>query len=96
MRALGALGLPVRFGVLSGSYAKGRQTEESDIDLVVVSSHFDAGIKRDDINLLWRTAARTDCRIEPVPCGEKQWEEDTGSALLEIARREGFIIALAA
>jgi hypothetical protein len=44
--------------------------------------------------LLWRLAARTDSRIEPVPCGEQQWQEDTSSAIVEIARREGERIAL--
>jgi uncharacterized protein len=41
------------------------------------------------VDLLWRLAARIDSRIEPVACGEKQWEEDDSSAIVEIARREG-------
>jgi hypothetical protein len=42
-----------------------------------------------------RNAARTDSRIEPVPVGQRQYEEDDSSAILEIARREGFVIPLA-
>jgi hypothetical protein len=34
-------------------------------------------------------AARTDSRIEPIPCGERQWWEDENSLVIEIARREG-------
>jgi hypothetical protein len=34
-------------------------------------------------------AARTDTRIEPIACGERQWVEDDASAIIEIARREG-------
>ncbi len=43
----------------------------------------------EDINLLWRIAAQTDNRIEPIPCGEQQWLEDDASVIIEIARREG-------
>ena len=46
------------------------------------------------INLLWRLAAQSDSRIEPIPCGELQWREDTASAMVEIARREGQEISL--
>ena len=53
---------------------------------------FDGEISRADIGLLWRVAARTDSRIEPIPCGERQWLEDQSSALIEIARREGYVI----
>jgi hypothetical protein len=45
--------------------------------------------------MLWRAAARTDVRIEPIPCGEKQWETDDESAIIEIARREGRKIKVA-
>jgi hypothetical protein len=47
------------------------------------------------VDLLWRIAARIENRIEPIPCGEKQWEEDDSSAIIEIARREGERIAVA-
>ena len=50
--------------------------------------------KRDDINLLWRIAARTDSRIEPIPVGEQQYETDDSSAIIETARREGQRIPL--
>jgi hypothetical protein len=40
-------------------------------------------------------AARTDSRIEPVAVGQRQFEEDDSSALIEIARREGLIVPLA-
>lgn len=85
--------IPVRFLVLFGSYARGEQGPWSDMDIVVVSPHFDGEVRREDINILWRTAARTDSRIEPLPCGERQWEEDTSSAIIEIARREGYRIS---
>ncbi|MFH1743402.1 MAG: nucleotidyltransferase domain-containing protein [bacterium] len=85
-------GIRVHFGVLFGSYATGEANEWSDIDLIVVSPHFDGIRDRKDSNLLWRLAARSDSRIEPIPCGERQWEEDDSSAIIEIARREGMRI----
>ena len=33
--------IPVKYGVLFGSYAKGQQHEWSDIDLLVVSPRYD-------------------------------------------------------
>ena len=67
----------------------GQANPWSDIDLLVVSPQFDGRRERRDVDLLWRLAARTDSRIEPVPCGEHQWIEDTSSAIVEIARRDG-------
>lgn len=82
-------GIPVSFGVVYGSQATGRTHKWSDIDLIVVSPIFDEEYDRTEIFKLWRIAARTDSRIEPLPCGEKQWIDDTERAIIEIARREG-------
>ena len=96
LRHLRKEGLAVSFGVVFGSHATGAATEWSDIDLLVVSPKFDEPITREDVNHLWHVAARVDARIEPVPCGERQWEEDTTRAIVEIARREGQRVAAAA
>lgn len=95
LESLEAQGIPVSFGVLFGSQATGHTDTWSDVDLLVVSPFFDPPVGRDDISLLWRVAARTDSRIEPVPCGERQWLEDAASTIVEIARREGTRIELA-
>jgi predicted nucleotidyltransferase len=89
LRRLRANGIDVVFGVIFGSYAQGQANAMSDIDVLVVSSRFDGSRDRNDVNLLWRIAARSDSRIEPVPCGEKQWREDDSNAIVEIARRNG-------
>jgi len=89
LRALADEGIPVRFGVLFGSQVTGRADEWSDIDLVVVSPQFDEQYTLDDVSRLWHMTARTDSRIEPIPCGERQWREDDVSTILEVARREG-------
>lgn len=87
--AVESAGIPVSFVVLFGSHARGNTHQWSDIDLMVVSPRFDETRDWDDKTLLWRTAARTDSRIEPLACGLKQWTDDTSTAIVEIARREG-------
>lgn len=82
-------GFAVQFGVVFGSQSTGKVDPWSDIDVLVISPRFDGPRNREDIGLLWRIAARIDRRIEPIPCGERQWLEDDSSAIIEIARREG-------
>jgi predicted nucleotidyltransferase len=94
LKALKDQGFGVNFGVVFGSQATGKSDQWSDIDLLIISPVFDKRRSRQDLNLLWRLAARTDSRIEPIPCGEQQWREDDSSAIIEIARREGTKIAL--
>ena len=94
LRALQQHGIPVRFGVVFGSQTRGETDAWSDIDLLVVSPRFDAPHDRRDVDLLWRLSARVDSRIEPISCGEWQWEEDNSSAIVEIARRCGERITL--
>jgi len=93
LNALEQIGFRVSFGVIFGSGAAGQTNDWSDIDLLVVSSRFDGVLNRRDIDTLWRTAAHLDSRIEPVPCGERQWMEDRTSAAIEIARREGQVVS---
>ena len=88
-------GVEVEFVVVFGSQVNGRCHEWSDIDLLVVSPQFDDMKDRKGINLLWRLAARVDSRIEPIPCGLRQWWDDDVSAIIEIARREGEILRAA-
>ncbi len=97
LRAVVEKGIPVRFGVLYGSYAKGTDHKWSDIDVLVVSPIYDDVEQRTHKNWadLWVIAAHTDARIEPIPVGEKQYKEGNSSLLIEIARREGQIIPLA-
>jgi predicted nucleotidyltransferase len=88
-------GVPVEYGVLFGSYVGGRKVDQwSDIDLLVISPRYDRKYGRKDINLLWRIAARTDSRIEPIPVGIKRWQTDNASTILEIARREGVRVSI--
>ncbi|MCK4294846.1 MAG: nucleotidyltransferase domain-containing protein [Planctomycetes bacterium] len=92
LASLPALGIHPRRAVLFGSYVQGRADEYSDIELVVIAPEFDGSREISLIKALWRATAG-DSRIEPIPCGEQEWETDEGRPILEIARREGVIIA---
>lgn len=94
LKAIQNEGIAIRFGIIFGSHATGRSNSLSDIDVLIVSPVFDKPRKRKDIDLLWRLAARSDSRIEPVPCGERQWNEDSSSQIVEIARREGEMVSI--
>jgi predicted nucleotidyltransferase len=80
--------------VLFGSFARGDAHRWSNIDVVVLSPRFDGPFDLADVEALWVVAGRTDSRIEPIPCGERQWLEDNESVIIEVARREGRRIAL--
>ena len=69
-------GIPVSFGVLYGSHVTGKIHEWSDIDLLVVSPLFDRPFPRKQVDVLWHATVDVDTRIEPVACGEKEWEEE--------------------
>ena len=94
LRTLQQHGIAVQFGVVFGSQVTGKADTWSDIDLLVVSPSFDALPDRQVVDLLWRLSARVDSRIEPLPCGARQWEEGRASAIVEIARRSGERITL--
>jgi len=95
LQAVSNHGIPVKAGVVFGSSATGKMNKWSDIDLLVVSARFDKKFKRSDIDMLWHIAADIDNRIEPIAVGERQFEEETASGILDVARREGQIIPLA-
>ena len=88
-----AFGIHACRAVLFGSYALGKADEYSDIDLIVIAPEFDGSREISPVETLWR-ATVSDNRIEPIPCGEKEWETDGSRPILEIARREGIIIAV--
>ncbi len=86
------VGINARRAILFGSFARGQADEYSDIDLIVIAPEFDGSREISLVKRLWGATA-ADNRIEPIPCGEREWETDQGRPILEIARREGIVIA---
>ena len=93
LASLPAFGIHACRAVLFGSYVRGKADEYSDIDLIVIAPEFDNSREISLVKALWR-ATVTDNRIEPIPCGEQEWETDGSRPILEIARREGVMITV--
>lgn len=85
-------GIQQPFAVLYGSQVTGETHPWSDIDLLIVSESYDSYLSRQHIADLWKIASRVDKRIEPVPCGLTQWQNDDSSAIIETARLTGTTI----
>jgi uncharacterized protein len=94
LHAVRQTGIHAMRAVLYGSRARGTATDDSDIDLIVIAPEFDLAPDRALVERLWQLRARTDHRIEPIPCGEVEWAAPiTARAVIEIAHREGIEIA---
>ena len=95
LAALPNIGIHAQRAVLFGSFARGEADELSDIDLIVIAPEFDGLNEIKLVEDLWQATAFADNHIEPIPCGEREWETDQGRPILEIARREGVVIPAA-
>ena len=93
LTSLSSFGIHAKRAVLFGSFALGGNHEYSDIDIIVIAPEFDGIRNISVVKSLWR-ATVCDYRIEPIPCGEKEWETDRKRPILEIARREGVIVTV--
>lgn len=93
LAVLASEGIHAQRAVLFGSHARNQADENSDIDLIVIAPEFDGPRERDLVKRLWRATLAADNRIEPIPCGEHEWETEQGRPILEIARRDGLVIA---
>lgn len=81
-------GIDVDRIILYGSYAKGNQREESDIDVAVVSGNFGKD-RTEEGMLLFRIAGDVDTRIEPVPISLESYNKDTWLPLVYEIRKNG-------
>ncbi len=59
---------------------------------MVIAPELEPPTDRQLVNKLWELRATTDSRVEPIPCGEREWETDQSRPILEIARREGIVV----
>ncbi len=92
LKVLPDYGINALRAVLYGSFVQGDANEWSDIDLIVIAPEFDGRTDREKIKDLWRATLKADNRIEPIPCGVREWEEDDSRPIIDIARREGRVI----
>lgn len=81
-------GITVDRIILYGSYAKGKQRPDSDIDVAVVSRDFGRDRVEEGM-LLFRIAGEVDPRIEPVPISVEAYKNDTWVPLIYEIRTRG-------
>ena len=68
---------------LFGSYARGTQSEESDIDLAIVIE--DSGKEQENKKISpWKYAARVDTRLAPIALWESEMDKDYIPIIWEI------------
>jgi predicted nucleotidyltransferase len=89
---LSGAGLEISKAYLYGSHARGTATEQSDIDLMLVSPLFDGNTDK-YASVLWLSTRKASYKIEPIAVGEKKFMTDDTSPLIEIVRQEGIEIA---
>ncbi|MEN8264351.1 MAG: nucleotidyltransferase domain-containing protein [Nitrospirota bacterium] len=81
-------GITVDRVILYGSYAKGNERPDSDIDVAVVSRDFGKD-RTEEGMLLFRIAGEIDASLEPVPISVKAYENDTWVPLIYEIRTKG-------
>ncbi len=95
LAALPGVGIHAQQAVLFGSHAREDSDEWSDIDIVVIAPEFDDLRTLEQVQQLWMATASADNRIEPIPCGLREWQTEQGRPILDIARREGVVVTAA-
>lgn len=86
-------GIKVDKAFLYGSWARNEAGQESDIDVMIVSSAFD---KNDQLlkSKAWRLTEQVDLRIEPYIISLRKFLTDDVSPLLQIVKKDGVEIHL--
>lgn len=89
---LRAEGISVSKAFLYGSYGDNSATEESDIDVLLVSDGFD---ESDDllVGKVWRLTSKINSRIEPVLVATNNYEDSENSPLITKVKETGIQIA---
>lgn len=78
-------GIPVRYAVLFGSWAKGNANKDSDIDVCLVSPRFGQD-ELSEMQYLMRETMHVDDRIEPIPLSVEDYETDATPFIIEIKK----------
>lgn len=88
-------GLDVKEIILFGSYAKGKEKKDSDIDIIVISKSF----RNKDIfeianltkNLHWKLVEKTMKPFDIMYYSDEEWEKGN-SLIINVAKEEGKVI----
>ncbi|MDA3892811.1 MAG: nucleotidyltransferase domain-containing protein [Salinivirgaceae bacterium] len=88
---LNSEGISVKHAYLFGSYATDTATENSDIDLMIVSDNYN---ENDDIATgnMWRLTKKVSTKIEPFLIGINKFNADLDSIFLTAIKETGVVI----
>lgn len=88
---LRAEGISVSKAFLYGSYSENSATEDSDIDVLLVSDGFD---ESDDklVGKVWRLTSKINSKIEPVLVATSSYEDSENSPLIAKVKDMGIQI----
>jgi predicted nucleotidyltransferase len=91
LRRLFQEGIIIDKAYLYGSWASGKENQDSDIDVMLISEMYD---NNDDrvVGKTWRISRSVDVRIEPYTVGKKRFLSDKFSPLLQVVKQEGLEI----
>ena len=78
--------------ILFGSYARGKQTLDSDIDIAIISNQFGVDNMK-EMTFLRKLSIQIDSHIEPIPLSPEDLE-DRYSTLAQEIRRHGLILKI--
>jgi len=78
-------GIPVQKAIVFGSWAKGNQTSDSDIDLCLVSQKFGKD-EVADLQFLLKQTREVDDRIEPLPLSLEDFQASATPLVAEIKK----------
>ena len=90
---LGAMGIRVERAILFGSHARGEATEESDIDVLIVSADFETLNTRERLERLGMAAARLWQPIEAIACTPSELAHVEPATLLDEILQTGVSVA---
>ncbi|MBI2257555.1 MAG: nucleotidyltransferase domain-containing protein [Flavobacteriia bacterium] len=82
-------GISVEKAFLYGSYLSNTATEESDIDVMIVT-------EKEDDNLsgrIWSLTKKVNSKIEPYLVGRAKFADNENSPLIDLVKRTGLEIA---
>lgn len=85
-------GIDIDKAFLYGSFAKGENNENSDIDVLLVSKMFESANDK-ATGIAWKITRQVDSRIEPYLIGLEKFNNDDVSPLLQIIKQEGILVA---
>ena len=86
-------GISINKAFLFGSYSNNTASDESDIDIMIVSDKYDE-TDDDAIGKVWKLTRKINTKIEPFLIGIKKFKEDNTSPLISLIKAKGIEIVL--